>query len=136
MEKIIRVGIGVYIFKSNNQLLLGLRIGSHDANTWCPPGGHIEFGETFEQAATREVKEETNLDILFEDIILKGVTNDFYKDIDKHYITLHVFCKKYDGNIELKEPSKCLKWQWFDIDKIPENLMLPVKNFLSKNRLE
>ena len=99
MEKIIRVGIGVYIFNSNNQLLLGLRSGSHDANTWCPPGGHIEFGETFKQAAVREVKEETNLDILFEDITLKGVTDDFYKDIDKHYITLHVFCKKYDDFI-------------------------------------
>lgn len=136
MEKIIRVGIGVYIFNSNNQLLLGLRSGSHDANTWCPPGGHIEFGETFKQAAVREVKEETNLDILFEDITLKGVTDDFYKDIDKHYITLHVFCKKYDGNVKLKEPSKCLKWQWFDIDKIPENLMLPVRNFLQTHKLK
>ena len=68
MEKIVRVGVGLYIFNEKNQVLLGLRTGSHDAHTWCPPGGHMEYGETFEQTAVREAKEETNLDVLDEDV--------------------------------------------------------------------
>ncbi len=135
MEKVVRVGVGVYIFNNKNQLLLGLRIGSHDAYSWCPPGGHMEFGETVEQTAIREVKEENNLDVLPEDIKLEGVTNDFYKEMDKHYITLHVFCKKYQGNERIMEPNKCIKWQWFNTDNLPENLMLPVRNFLQKYKL-
>ena len=59
-----RVGLGVLIFNSKNQILLGKRIGSHGESTWAPPGGHLEFGESFEACATREAFEETGLKIL------------------------------------------------------------------------
>ena len=93
MENIVRVGVGVYLFNAQHQVLLGLRKNAHGNGTWCPPGGHLEFGESNEQAAIREVKEETNISVKPEDISLQGVTNDFYKESNKHYITLHFFCK-------------------------------------------
>ena len=43
----------------NNKILLNLR---SDTNTWGIPGGSIEIGETLEETAKRELKEETNLD--------------------------------------------------------------------------
>lgn len=52
-----KVGIAV-IVKRDNKVLLGKRIGSHGANTWAFPGGHLEFSEEFEDTATREVDEE------------------------------------------------------------------------------
>ena len=36
---------------------------------WTPPGGGIEPGETFEQAVTREVKEETNMKVMHQKLI-------------------------------------------------------------------
>ncbi len=36
---------------------------AHEPFGWSIPGGFIDFGETVEQAARREAKEETNLDI-------------------------------------------------------------------------
>ena len=134
MENIIKVGVGVYIFNEKNQLLLGLRKSKHANGTWCPPGGHMEYGETNEQTAIRETKEETGLDILPEDIALEGTTNDFFKESGKHYITLHLSCKKYKGTPQIMEPDKCAKWQWFDLNNLPENLMLPVKNFLKQKK--
>lgn len=130
MKNIIKVGVGVYIFNDKNQLLLGLRKSNHAKGTWCPPGGHMEYGETNEQTAIREVKEETGLDISPDNITLKGTTNDFFKESGKHYITLHLVCKKFSGTPQIMEPEKCAKWQWFDLNDLPENLMLPVKNFL------
>lgn len=130
MENIVRVGVGVYLFNPQHQVLLGLRKSAHGNGTWCPPGGHLEFGESNEQAAIREVKEETNISVNPENISLQGITNDFYKESNKHYITLHFFCKNFTGEPQLMEPDKCEKWQWFDLDNLPKNLFLSNQNFL------
>lgn len=135
MENIIKVGIGVYIFNDKRQVLLGLRKSPHGQGTWCPPGGHLEFGETFEQGAIREAKEETNLDIMPKDLKLSGTTNDFFEETGKHYITIHMSCSNYSGNVELMEPNKCEKWTWFDLDKLPNNLFLSNANFLKIHSL-
>jgi len=50
-----------YIFHENRVLLhLHAKLGK-----WLPPGGHVELNETPPEAALREVKEETGLDIAF-----------------------------------------------------------------------
>ena len=36
---------------------------------WTPPGGGVEQGESVEEAVTREVKEETNMKVLYQEII-------------------------------------------------------------------
>lgn len=135
MENIIKVGIGVYIFNEKRQVLLGLRKSPHGQGTWCPPGGHLEFGESFEQGAIREAKEETNLDIMPKDLKLSGTTNDFFEETGKHYITIHMSCSNHSGTVELMEPNKCEKWTWFDLDKLPNNLFLSNKNFLKIHKL-
>ena len=40
-----------------------------DKKCWTPPGGGIEKGETYEQAVVREVQEETNMKILYQELI-------------------------------------------------------------------
>jgi hypothetical protein len=59
-DKAIKVGVGVLIFNDKKQLLPGLRKSAHGNGTWCPPGGHLEYGESFEAAGVRETREETN----------------------------------------------------------------------------
>ncbi|KAK1380955.1 Geranyl diphosphate phosphohydrolase [Heracleum sosnowskyi] len=56
------VGIAVFVIKGK-KVLIGRRLSSVGHNTYCVPGGHLEFGESFEQCAVREVKEETGLDV-------------------------------------------------------------------------
>ena len=59
------------VFNEQHQLLLGLRNTDekladselHEEGTWTMPGGNIEYGETFEEAGTREAKEETGIDV-------------------------------------------------------------------------
>ena len=67
-------GATIVVLKEN-KILLNLR---SDTNTWGIPGGAIELGETLEQTATRELKEETNLSA--EDFILLHLFSgsDFY----------------------------------------------------------
>lgn len=135
MENIIKVGVGLYILNDKRQLLLGLRKSVHGQGTWCPPGGAMEFGESNAAAATREAKEETGLEIEEAAVKLAGVTNDFFRETNKHYITLHLVTSYHKGEIKVMEPDKFVEWRWFDFDKLPENLFLPAANFLKDYNL-
>ncbi|KAL8105982.1 nudix hydrolase 1-like [Apium graveolens] len=56
------IGIAMFVIKGD-KMLIGRRLSSISRNTFFVPGGHLEFGESFEQCAAREVKEETGLDV-------------------------------------------------------------------------
>ena len=49
------------ICPKNNKILLVKRAFNPGKGTWNLPGGFLELGETFEEGAKRELKEETNL---------------------------------------------------------------------------
>ena len=124
------VGVGVLIFNEINQMLLAKRKGSHGAADWQPPGGHLEFGESFETCAIREVFEETGLKINTPEFLT--ITNDFFETDEKHYIS--IFMKvafPVDQVIQNHEPHKTETWQWFSLNDLPKNLFLPLKNLIS-----
>lgn len=59
-ETLLTVGCGIIIEDEHGRILLQSR---KDEPNWCIPGGVIELGETFVEAALREVQEETNLTV-------------------------------------------------------------------------
>jgi 8-oxo-dGTP diphosphatase len=123
-----RVGVGVVVIK-NNRLLLGKRKGAHGAGEWSFAGGHIEFGESVEACAKRELMEETGL------IALSMRPGPWVNDIiekDKHYVTLFVFVEDFEGEPQLMEPHKCEGWGWFEWNTLPTPLFLPVASLFEK----
>lgn len=134
-EKTIKVGLGLYILNDRGQVLLGLRKAKHGEGTWCPPGGHLEYGESFEEGAVREAREETGLVIAPQDVVLADVTNDFFEESGKHYVTLNMITHCFSGEPKIMEPDKCAEWRWFDENNLPANMFLPAANFLKKHKL-
>ncbi|HSW71837.1 MAG TPA: NUDIX domain-containing protein [Chlamydiales bacterium] len=130
--KIPRIGVGVVVVKSG-LVLLGKRKGSHGAGTWSLSGGHLEYGETIEECAKRELAEETGLQAL--QIELGPWSNDIINK-DKHYVTIFTFVKKFQGDVKLLEPSKCEGWNWFKWDQLPSPLFLPVESLIKKMGIE
>jgi 8-oxo-dGTP diphosphatase len=124
-----KVGVAV-IIRKDNKILLGKRIGSHGAGTWAFPGGHLEFGETPEQCAQREVFEETGL--LLENFLRHGYTNDIFNVENKHYITLFIISDLLQGEPKIKEAGKCESWEWFDWNNLPKNLFIPIQNLIQE----
>jgi len=122
-----KVGIGVIVIR-DGKILLGKRKGAHGEGTWSFPGGHLESFETFEDAARREVKEETGIDIASSAVVT--VTNDFFPD--KHYITIYMESRENEGEPNNLEPDKCHGWDWFSWDDLPRPLFLPIKNLLAQ----
>ena len=129
MNHIIQVGVGVIIIR-NNRILLGERIGAHGAGTWAAPGGYLEFGESIQQCARREVLEETGLEL--ESVKHFGFTNDIFTEEGKHCVTLCVKAQCPEGEPEVREPDHCKQWQWFELNNLPQPLFLPLINLLKE----
>ena len=125
------VGVGVMI-KREGKVLLQLRKGAHGEGTWCFPGGHMEYGETPEQTAEREAKEEINVEIKNAKVV--GVTNDIMHSEKKHYITLFVEAEYAGGEARIND-SSVSEIKWFSPNELPQPLFLPVKNFFENRRL-
>ncbi|MCC8461694.1 MAG: NUDIX hydrolase [Rickettsia endosymbiont of Ecitomorpha arachnoides] len=126
-----RIGIGILIFNNRNEILLGKRISSHGESSYAPAGGHLEFGETFEECAIREVLEETNL--IIENPQFIAVTNDVFEKEQKHYVS--IFLKAHclnEHELQNLEPHKVERWQWFALDNLPSSLFLPLKRLIEE----
>ena len=118
-----KVGLGVLIFNEKNQFLLGKRLNAHGASSWGPPGGHLEFGESFEDCAIRETFEETFLKV--DNPVFIAVTNDIFEEKNIHYVSIFMRVDlKSEQKVINKEPDKLDEWTWFSLENLPENLFL------------
>jgi 8-oxo-dGTP diphosphatase len=97
-------------------------------------GGHLEFGESWEDTARREVREETGLEI--KNIRFGGVTNDVFPDEGKHYITIWMISDWESGVEEVREPEKCTELRWCNFDTLPKPLLLTWDQLLGSEFLE
>jgi 8-oxo-dGTP diphosphatase len=120
-----RVGVGVLVMRDGN-VLLGRRLGAHGEGSWAPPGGNLEYGESVEACARREVREETGLDL---DGLSRGpYTEDLFEPEGKHYVTLFVVARALAGEPTVREPARCATWQWFRWTELPTPLFLPLES--------
>ncbi|MBL7169852.1 MAG: NUDIX domain-containing protein [Candidatus Aenigmarchaeota archaeon] len=73
-------------------------------NLWIVPGGHIEYGESIEDAIKREIKEEVGLDIELKKVLFVQELiepKDYIKK--KHLISLECVCSTKDNNVEIDD---------------------------------
>lgn len=124
-EPVVRVGTGIIVVKEQ-KVLVGKRKGSHAAGLVSFPGGHLDFGETWEQCLKRELTEEcgpdfTVLPIWFDDSRVEWfVTNDIMPQYNKHYITIFMMADWMSGDPVNMEPDKCEGWEWWTFEQLKE----------------
>ena len=132
----IGVGIGVMILREG-MILLGKRNDDpekadselHGEGTWTMPGGKMEFGESFEETAVREVLEETGLTIEKENLRLISVSND--RKEDAQFVTLGFLYENVSGEPKVMEPEEITEWKWFELDKYPLNIFFPSEEIIN-----
>jgi 8-oxo-dGTP diphosphatase len=135
-NKQVKVGVAIIVRRKYGtdrccilyDVLMGIRKGSHGAGTWSFPGGHVEFGESIEEAGKRELYEETGIDVPIDKFERMGYVDTIFKDQNRHYITLYLLVewkKEYDYP-KLMEPNKCEGWAW--TNEKPSPLFEPIDN--------
>ena len=129
MNQIPQVGTAMIITKDDKVLLMK-RKGPHGHGTWSTPGGHLEFGETPEQGAVREAKEEVGVDVV--DVRFRDVTNDLFEAEGKHYITVWMDGKPI-GEPGIAAEREVEEIGWFAWDALPQPLFLPLENLVKEN---
>jgi nucleoside triphosphatase len=101
--------VGVFIFNRNDEMLL---LKSHKwPGKYVVPGGHVELGERIEEAAVREAKEETGLDIFdFEFINFQQFVYDpsFWKR--RHFIFFDYACRTESAEVQLNDEAEEHVW--------------------------
>lgn len=124
-----KVGLGVIVCR-NGKVLIGRRRGAHGQGMWGFPGGHLEWGESFEDCASRELFEETGLRA--QNPTFVSVTNDVHSIEEKHYVTVFMRVDQFIGEPQLLEPEKCEEWRWFDWDELPMPRFLPIDHLMEQ----
>jgi len=102
---------------------MGLRGAGHAAGLWgFGAGGKMEGGESFEETAIRETREELG-------VVLPGAkfwtaANTVYPQESKHVVVVFMVADMPSWqSIRNIEPDKCVKLEWFKWDKLPTPLM-------------
>lgn len=112
-----KVGLGVMIFK-DGRILLHKRKGSHGEGEYAFPGGHLEYMESFEDCARREIAEECGVEV--ENFRFNYVATTT-KYAPKHYVHIGLVADWKSGEPKVLEPEKSDgEWGWYKLDNLPK----------------
>ncbi len=135
IPKKVGAGFGVMLMRDNT-ILLGKRHDDkdkasselHGEGTWTMPGGKLEFGESFEEGAVRELFEETGITANVRDIKVISLSN--HRVPDAHFVTVGLLCTSFMGEAKVMEPDEITEWRWFSVDNLPSPMFFPSKVIL------
>ena len=115
---LISSGATVAVIK-DKQILLNLR---SDTKTWGIPGGSLEVGETLEETAKRELKEETNLDCDNFTLLNVFSGNDFYfkyPNVDELYSVIALYlADNFKGILKITD-DESIDLSFFSKSELP-----------------
>ena len=127
----LRSGVGIIVLNKENKVFVAKRI-DNSKDYWQMPQGGVDGGETFLEAAYRELREETSI----KDVnLIKEIDGTFTYELPKNLLGI-IWKGKYRGqkqkwflmrflgvdkDIDIKtDKPEFLEWKWIDLDKITE----------------
>ncbi len=96
-----------------------LLIKREDFEVWCLPGGHVDIGESIAQAALRETREETGLDVELTRLV--GIYSIPGKNASGSHVVLFA-AKPIGGELKWSE-DEVLEARYYDPHLLPEPLL-------------
>ena len=132
--------VGIAVFNQDGQVWLGKRFGEKGPHIWQMPQGGIDGGELPEEAALRELYEETGISV---DMVspLGHISDWLYYNYPADYKSKKAknwrgqrqlwFAYRFHGDeskidLQAHGPQEFSKWKWCDLSDAPD-LIIPFK---------
>ncbi len=137
---------GIMLANKDGKVFVGQRLDNRSSEAWQMPQGGIDEGEEPQDAAIRELFEETGIAPFLVDVIAQSREEHFYDLPDELVGKLwkgkwrgqrqHWFLMRFkgdDGDINIEtEHAEFSQWQWITPDRLPQ-LIVPFKRRLYEN---
>ena len=114
-----RASTAAFILNEKNELLVARRGKEPAKGTLDLPGGFVDNDENAEQGMSREIKEETGLDINPENVVYQfSIPNVYrYSGMDIHTLDLFFLCH-VTGEVEVKANDDAAELQWIPLQEV------------------
>ncbi len=136
-----RPAAGIAILDANGRVWIGRRKGQLGKYVWQLPQGGIDRGETAQDAALRELYEETG--IRADQVVILGrIEDELFYDFPKGYrqgrfkkswrgqrqswFAMRFLGRDQDVDLKAHPPQEFSKWRWAELSELPD-LIIPFK---------
>ena len=127
-----RPGVGVAVVVERDGAVLLVRRKQHGGGSWSVPGGYLDQGEELAEAAQRELREETGIEV--EELSFLAISNDRFQD-GKHNVTVWFAGRGVVGEPVVAAPEELDNLGWFPWRALPAPLYDSTRAFLAGDTL-
>jgi 8-oxo-dGTP diphosphatase len=123
----------VHLFLIQNHKVLLLRrfnTGYEDGN-YSVIAGHLDGNEEIKTAMIREAREEAGIEVMREDLEVVGV---MHRKSNDERIDFFLAAERWTGELRNCEPELCDELAWYDLDRLPVNMLPYVRKALKNYR--
>ena len=127
--------VGAVVFR-NRKCLLVLRKNPPSSGMWAIPGGRVHLGESLEQAAEREIQEETGVKIRAGEpvYVFETMEKDEAGNIRFHYVVTDLKAEYVSG--EVRAGDDALDARWFSAEEMGDEQIHPLTRKLLKEKFD
>lgn len=128
-----RPNVGIVVFDDTGRVWLGRRVGARHAASWQFPQGGVDPGEDWEDAARRELQEETGIT----SVTLLGRTDDWivydfppearggkfargFKGQRQKWFAFRFTGRDSEVNLRAHLPAEFEAWRWATLEEAPK----------------
>ena len=117
--------------RGNRVLLLRRYNTGYQDGNYSVVAGHLNGGESILDATIREAREEIGIEVAVQDLDIVGV---MHRLSDDERIDFFLTASSWEGQVTNEEPDRCDQLAWFDMERLPENLIPYVRRALENYR--
>lgn len=123
--------VHLFLIRDNQLLLLRRRNTGYQDGNYSVVAGHLNGGEPVRAAAAREAREEIGVEVSIRDLDIVGI---MHRLSDDERIDFFLVASSWSGQPTNREPHKCDRLVWFDLDRLPDNVIPYVRRAVDKYR--